>query len=69
VKHQHKYHIRWPNALWHLDGHHKVIQWGIVIHGFIDGVKSKSLLGSAEMVLSRQQYLGKSSTRPSLLYL
>lgn len=26
-----------PNALWHCDGHHKLIHWGIVIHGFIDG--------------------------------
>jgi hypothetical protein len=26
-----------PNALWHCDGHHKLIMWGIVIHGFVDG--------------------------------
>lgn len=26
-----------PNHLWHCDGHHKLIWWGIVIHGFIDG--------------------------------
>lgn len=26
-----------PNALWHVDGHHKLGLWGIVIHGFIDG--------------------------------
>jgi len=26
-----------PNALWHLDGHHKLGPWGIVIHGIIDG--------------------------------
>lgn len=26
-----------PNALWHCDGHHKLILWGIVIHGFADG--------------------------------
>jgi hypothetical protein len=26
-----------PNALWHLDGHHKLILWGIVIHGIVDG--------------------------------
>lgn len=25
------------NYLWHLDGHHKLIQWGIVIHGVVDG--------------------------------
>lgn len=26
-----------PNALWHLDGHHKLGPWGIVIHGISDG--------------------------------
>jgi len=26
-----------PNALWHMDGHHKLGPWGIVIHGITDG--------------------------------
>lgn len=26
-----------PNAVWHLDGHHKLGPWGIVIHGISDG--------------------------------
>ena len=26
-----------PNAMWHLDGHHKLGPWGIVIHGISDG--------------------------------
>lgn len=26
-----------PNALWHVDGHHKLGPWGVVIHGFTDG--------------------------------
>ena len=25
------------NDVWHIDGHHKLIRWGIVIHGMIDG--------------------------------
>ena len=25
-----------PNALWHMDGHHKLGPWGIVIHGITD---------------------------------
>ncbi|KAG1886057.1 hypothetical protein F4604DRAFT_1572383, partial [Suillus subluteus] len=37
VKHRWKYHVKRPNVLWHVDGHHKLIRWGIVIHGFIDG--------------------------------
>jgi hypothetical protein len=30
-----------PNACWHMDGHHKLILWGIVIHGFVDGYSRK----------------------------
>jgi hypothetical protein len=32
-----QYKVSRPNALWHMDGHHKLICWGIVIHGIIDG--------------------------------
>ncbi|CAJ0881728.1 8202_t:CDS:2 [Entrophospora sp. SA101] len=32
-----KYKVSGPNALWHIDGHHKLIRWKIVIHGAIDG--------------------------------
>ena len=31
------YHVPWPNSLWHLDGHHSLIRWKLVIHGCIDG--------------------------------
>ena len=31
------YSVPWPNSLWHIDGHHSLIQWGFVIHGCIDG--------------------------------
>ncbi|KAJ3924240.1 MAG: hypothetical protein NXY57DRAFT_870311, partial [Lentinula lateritia] len=31
------YKVPRPHALWHLDGHHKLIFWGIVIHGIVDG--------------------------------
>ncbi len=26
-----------PNSVWHIDGHHKLIRWGIVVHGMVDG--------------------------------
>jgi len=40
-----------PNALWHLDGHHKLILWGFVIHGIVDGYcRSVSLCFSSELV-------------------
>ncbi|KAL0565644.1 hypothetical protein V5O48_016377 [Marasmius crinis-equi] len=32
-----RYGVRRPNALWHIDGHHKLILWGFVIHGIVDG--------------------------------
>ena len=31
------YSIPGPNALWHIDGHHSLIRWRIVVHGGIDG--------------------------------
>jgi hypothetical protein len=31
------YKVPRSNYLWHTDGHHKLIRWGIVIHGFVDG--------------------------------
>ncbi|KAF8119403.1 hypothetical protein EV363DRAFT_1178089 [Boletus edulis] len=37
VKRRRQYHVKRPNALWHIDGHHKLIRWSIVIHGIIDG--------------------------------
>lgn len=32
-----QYHVPRPHALWHIDGHHKLISWGFVIHGAADG--------------------------------
>lgn len=31
------YSVSGPNALWHIDGHHKLIRWRIVVHGGING--------------------------------
>lgn len=32
-----QYVVPYPNYLWHIDGHHKLIRWAIVIHGGADG--------------------------------
>lgn len=32
-----QYYVPHPNHLIHIDGHHKLIRWGIIIHGGIDG--------------------------------
>ena len=37
VLHRRTYQVDSPNALWHLDGHYRLIRWRIVIHGGIDG--------------------------------
>ncbi|XP_051980555.1 uncharacterized protein LOC127641639 [Xyrauchen texanus] len=31
------YHVPCPNSLWHIDGNMRLIRWGFVIHGAIDG--------------------------------
>ena len=31
------YSVPGPNALWHIDGNHKMIRWHLVVHGCIDG--------------------------------
>ena len=32
-----RYHSDGPNAVWHIDGNHKMIRWHLIIHGGIDG--------------------------------
>lgn len=41
-KQQKHYQVPRPNSLWHIDGHHKLIAWGIVIHGVVDGSTRKA---------------------------
>ena len=56
-----KYHVARPNSLWHCDGHHKLIAWGFVIHGIVDGycrtvnVSLFHFLHSKPMPLGRSQ--------------
>ena len=37
------YRVPWPNSLWHLDGHHSLIRWKLVVHGCIDGFSRRIL--------------------------
>lgn len=41
------YHVPRPNHLWHIDGHHKLIAWGIVLHGVADGYSRKVTIQNA----------------------
>ena len=38
-----QYSVPWPNSLRHLDGHHSLVRWGLVIHGCIDGFSRRIL--------------------------
>ena len=35
--HRRKYNVSSPNALWHIDGNHKLVMWRFIVHGGIDG--------------------------------
>jgi hypothetical protein len=37
IERRREYKVARPNSVWHLDGHHKLIRWGIVVHGIVDG--------------------------------
>ena len=37
VLHRRSYSVESPNALWHIDSHHKLIRWKIVTHDAVDG--------------------------------
>lgn len=39
-----RYKVSRPHALWHIDGHHKLILWGFVIHGCVDGYSRTVIL-------------------------
>lgn len=47
------YPVPGPNSLWHIDGHHKLIRWGFVTHGGIDGYsRIFSVLPTTKLKLS-----------------
>lgn len=43
VIHRRVYSVPYANYVWHLDSHHKLIRWRMVIHGAIDGYSRKIL--------------------------
>ena len=34
---RHNYVTLGPHHMWHIDGHHKLIRYGLIIHGGVDG--------------------------------
>lgn len=52
------YSVPGPNAVWHIDGHHKLIRWRFVTHGGIDGFSRTikcSVDNTADTVLANFQ--------------
>lgn len=41
ITHRQTYSVKGTLALWHIDGKHKLIRWGFIIHGDIDGYSRK----------------------------
>jgi hypothetical protein len=39
--HRRAYSVKCPNSLWHMDGYHKLVQYGFVLHGITDGYSRK----------------------------
>ena len=37
VVYRRRYQVPWANSLWHLDGHHSLVRWSLVVHGCING--------------------------------
>ncbi|KAK7105549.1 hypothetical protein V1264_016914 [Littorina saxatilis] len=50
------YRVEHPNALWHVDGNHKLIRWSIVIHGGIDGFSRTVFFWLRLTTTRRQQF-------------
>ena len=51
-----QYLVSSPNALWHIDGYHKLIRWRMVVHGGIDGYSRIPVylrVATADTVLER----------------
>ena len=50
-----RYQVDGPFALWHIDGCHKLIRWGIVIHGCIDGF-TRCIMYMLLIIIDHQRY-------------
>ena len=46
-----RYQVPWANSLWHLDGHHSLIRWSLVVHGCIDGFSRRKFFSTAMQII------------------
>lgn len=61
------YHVTRPNKVWHGDGYHKLIRWGFVIHGFVDGYSRmvSTPIYADEMLICVGCWHARSNEQPS----
>jgi hypothetical protein len=55
------------NSLWHIDGHHKLIPWKIVIHGGIDGF-SRMVVFLVASNNNRMETMGQAFRQATMTY-
>ena len=50
------YSVPGPRSLWHLDDNHKLIRWGFIIHGCVDGFSRRLCFWNAVPITRQLQY-------------
>ena len=60
VVYSRKYSVPRPNALWHIDGHHKLIHWRLVLHACKDGYSRLPSFTNIVLTTKRSMFTGKS---------
>ena len=54
VIYRRKYSVPTPNALWHIDGNHKLIRWKLVVHCYVDGYSRMIMYAHcADIIIAR----------------
>lgn len=60
-----RYFVPSPNSVWHFDGHHKLIRWGFIVHGAIDGFSRRIMWLECKTNNFSETVLGKVSPFPT----
>lgn len=51
------YNVAGPHHLWHHDGHHKLIRYGLITHGCVDGFSRTVIYLGDDAVLHIEQFI------------
>jgi len=52
-----KYNVRCPNALWHIDGNHKMIRWGLLYTRLLMDIPGSYHMCTVQIIANQIQYL------------